>query len=162
MSFFFNPRSATPPPFLPHASCRVNRKLSLNTGAPPLPQVPPSPPEPAAPPVPRHLGDLLPPRPCPADSLHPPTALATAAAAPRSPTHWWQSCHRARRCAVTTTLTHTAPHIAGRQAAVAARLGRAMGHAGWLARRGEQAAPSGGSSLWAGFGPAAGNPFFQF
>jgi hypothetical protein len=50
----------------------------------------------------------------------------------------------------------------GQQAAVVARLGHAMGSTGLLAWHGEQAAPSGGSSPWAGFGPAASNPFSNF
>jgi hypothetical protein len=52
--------------------------------------------------------------------------------------------------------------ITGWEAVVAARLGCAMGRACRLARHGERAALSGGSSLWAGFGLAAGIPFSNF
>jgi hypothetical protein len=122
---------------------RVNQKLSLDTGAP------------------------LPPHRCHATSVsscrhdlarltpHDPGALAAATAASRHPAHRWQSRHRARQCTVTATPTRVVLRVTVRPATVAARLG----HTSRLARHMEQATPAGGSSLWAGFGSAAGDPF---
>jgi hypothetical protein len=65
-------------------------------------------------------------------------------------------------CTVTATRVRDTPRITDQQAYVATRLGCAMGRASRLARHGEQAALSGGSSPWASFGPTGSNPFSNF